>query len=255
MQRVPQHVEAITVRTVDDESIEVWRLSGKPGGVLEGYAAIMFRGNGGPLDGFLVVQHWLADLGATTYAFNYRGYGNSTGWPTEIGIERDSDAVWNYVVEREALPAAKIVLAGISLGTGPAARLASVHEPKLLMLFSPYVDLPTAAAQQPLVGLLYRLLDRFIWNRFETRDFVSTLDETCLFVAHGERDSLILPENSRRVLEAYHGTGKSHSVIIPDAGHNDLFAKSREQVAEAIPLCLSPADAQKIAFRARFSPS
>lgn len=239
MKFVAPKVEATTVRTSDQETIEVWRLEGKSEGVLQGYAAILFRGNGGPLDGFMSVQQWLADLGATSYSFNYRGFGNSTGWPTEEGIDRDADAVWSYVAEREALPAKKIVIVGISLGTGPAAHLASKHEPKLVVLYSPFVDLPTAASEQPLLGWLYRALDRFIWNRFATRDFVSGLQESCLFVVHGELDSLVVPENGRRVFEAYHGRGTTFSLFVPDAGHNDIFFKSRAAVTEAIPRCIA----------------
>lgn len=231
-------VESIRVATADGETIEVWRMAPRnSAGPLAGHAAVFCRGNGGPLGGFLGPQRWLADLGATAYIFNYRGVGNSSGWPSEEGFARDADAVWSYVREREKLEADRLVVVGMSLGTGPASRLAAAVRAKLLILFSPYTNIPSAAASRPYIGRLYELLAPLIRYRLPTRDYVAELSTTCLIVAHGDRDGIIPVSHGREVASAYHGRAFSTSIFDPASGHNDVFWNVKDRVAEAILSC------------------
>jgi alpha/beta superfamily hydrolase len=55
--------------------------------------------------------------------FDYRGYGQSTGKPTEKGTYRDADAAWQYLVEQRNISPEHIILFGRSLGASIAAEL------------------------------------------------------------------------------------------------------------------------------------
>lgn len=58
-------------------------------------------------------------------AIDYRGFGDSEGYPTEPGLCMDAQAAWDWLIHSGAEPK-DIVILGHSLGTGPAAKLASV---------------------------------------------------------------------------------------------------------------------------------
>ena len=55
--------------------------------------------------------------------FDYRGYGKSTGTPSETGLYTDVLAVYNYVRKRNDLNSEKILLFGRSLGGAVALHL------------------------------------------------------------------------------------------------------------------------------------
>lgn len=88
----PLGVESYSVTTEDGNRIEVWAMecntgmntrlapNGKP------YIALIFHGNAAPMGNFILLQLWAAEQGIKSYTFDYRGYGNSTGWPSERGI-------------------------------------------------------------------------------------------------------------------------------------------------------------------------
>jgi hypothetical protein len=83
--------------------------------------------------------------GTGLLALNFRGYGGSTGTPTEDGLHRDALAAYEFAVDR--YQPQRIVLWGHSLGTGVAVRLASEKPVGKLILEAPYsstVDVATS---------------------------------------------------------------------------------------------------------------
>jgi pimeloyl-ACP methyl ester carboxylesterase len=173
---------------------------------------------------------WLADLGILSYSFDYRGFGRSTGWPSERGFNKDSDSVWSYVTDREGVSAKQIVVVGISVGSAPASRIAAIHQPKLLLLSSAFTDLKSAARAQPVVGLLAP----FVWHRFPTVEHVSRLKETHLLLAHGLRDKIVPPHHSEVLREAYVGGGNVRRLTSEDTGHNMAFYGLKDELKEAM---------------------
>lgn len=224
---LPRGVESVFVTTEDGKSLEVWRLPADP---LESsrfpYCAIIFHGNGASLENFFAVQLWFSSLGITSYSFDYRGFGKSSGWPSEKGINRDSDAVWQYVAERESLPANRLIVFGMSVGGAPAARIASIHQPKVLILVSTFTDLKQVVREQFLVGFLAP----FVWYAMRTIDYVRELGQTHLILAHGEKDRLIRPYHSEKLLEAYKGSDVPARITTLVPGHNSTFFAVRNQL-------------------------
>lgn len=67
----------------------------------------------------------LRSTGVNTLAFDWRGFGTSTGTPTEAGLYRDATAAYRYLRDSLKAPADHIVIFGHSLGTAPAIELAT----------------------------------------------------------------------------------------------------------------------------------
>ncbi|MCB0353173.1 MAG: alpha/beta fold hydrolase [Bdellovibrionales bacterium] len=227
---IPPEVESIFIRSLDGTSLEVWRYAPESETSVNNYVAVIFHGNGGPVENFLFVQMWLAELGIPSYSFDYRGFGRSSGWPSEKGIYKDSDAVWKYVVEREGVTPDQIVVVGISVGSAPAARAAALHHPKLLLLSSAFIDLRSAARAQPVVGLLAP----FVWHRFPTKEYVQTLKQTHLLLAHGLKDNIVPPKHSELLEEAYIGDGNVRRLEAKDSGHNLAFYALKDELKESL---------------------
>jgi fermentation-respiration switch protein FrsA (DUF1100 family) len=169
----------------------------------------------------------------TSYGFDYRGYGKSTGWPSEGGLYLDSDAIVKFVADREGVDPGKLVIVGISIGTGPAAYAAARVQPKALILFSPYESLPEAIGATPILGIF----SVFSWYEFPVRRYVSQLRESCVIIVHGDKDTVIPVAQGKAVLSGYRGSGTTSFVNPPGAGHNDILFVAAREVSRAMTGC------------------
>ena len=150
--------------------------------------------------------------GRAIYAMHYRGYGGSTGSPSEQALVADAGRLFKQVATRHR----DIVVVGRSLGSGIALQVAAAHRAERLVLVTPYDSIAElAAAQFPLfpVGLL--LQDKYESWRYAPR--IKT--PTTVIVAH--RDQVIPNASSLRLAERF-APGIATVVDFPDAGHNDV---------------------------------
>jgi uncharacterized protein len=227
---IPCEVESIFVATKDNVSLELWRYAPCEQSEYSKYVGLVFHGNGASLENFIFVQMWLAEMGIASYGFDYRGFGRSSGWPSERGIYLDSDTVWDYVLRREQLDHSRIIVIGISVGSAPAARIAGLHQPKVLLLSSPFTDLRSVVRAQPIAGLFSSL----IWTKFPTISYLKELRQTHLLLAHGLKDNLIPSSHSVELERAYKGQGKVRRLTSPTAGHNGTFYDLRHEIKETL---------------------
>ena len=97
-------------------------------------------------------------LGANLITFDYRGFGDSTGWPTEQGIGEDAEAVWKWLLSN-GVNHKQIILVGHSLGTAVATQLAarlskSETSPRALILKGGFNAIPDVIFDFSLFGLV-----------------------------------------------------------------------------------------------------
>ena len=150
--------------------------------------------------------------GRAIYAMHYRGYGGSTGSPSEHALVADAGRLFDQVATNHQ----GIVVVGRSLGSGIALQVAAARRAERLVLVTPYASIAElAAAQFPLfpVGLL--LQDRYESWRYAPRIKVPTT------VIVADRDEVIPNASSRRLAECF-VPGIATVVNFPDAGHNDV---------------------------------
>jgi uncharacterized protein len=209
-------IKVAPVKLGGDE-IEVWRVS--PPKPEKNKVAVLFHGNGGDLGGFLAYQKLFVELGFITYAFDYRGYGLSTGLPSELKMYEDGDAVIEYVKSREGIETDKLLLGGLSIGCGPAAYAALKHRVHKLVLMAPFYSLKDLVKDRPVIGFL----SHFTFYSFPVGSYVSGLKETDITVVHGTNDSIVNYHHADRVLNSYNGVGRKKLITLINGSHSVIY--------------------------------
>jgi fermentation-respiration switch protein FrsA (DUF1100 family) len=177
-------------------------------------------------------------LGADVFIFDYRGYGDNSGSPSEELLVSDARAIWNYATQERGVPANRIILYGESLGGGVAVRLAaelsqSDSAPAGLIIRSTFPSLVEAGEYHyPFLPVRLALVDRF-------ESAVHVPDVTCpMLQLHGIRDTIMPIELGRRLFEAAPERSSSgiakQFVELQNAGHNDVTLVAEKELREAI---------------------
>jgi hypothetical protein len=146
---------------------------------------------------------------------SWRGYGGSTGRPTEPGLLADAQAAYDWV-RAEGIPPGRIVLVGESLGTGPAVITAARNPLAALVLEAPYsaaVDIARRAYPVVPVGLLMR-------DQYRSRDHIGAV-QAPLLILHGARDRVIPQASGRRLFDL--ANEPKTFLSLGPVGHEALF--------------------------------
>jgi fermentation-respiration switch protein FrsA (DUF1100 family) len=197
------------IPTADGERLHAWRLAaGSPRAHI-----VYFHGNGGNLSLWAPILVNLAQHGYEVLAVDYRGYGTSSGRPTERGLYRDVDAVVDYAW-RHADTRMPMVYWGRSLGSTMAAYAASVRPPAGVILESGFPDARALVRTSPVLAVLAL----FSTYRFPTAEFMEKVPSPRL-VLHGDADSVIPFALGRALFERL-GEPKQF-VTIRGGDHND----------------------------------
>jgi fermentation-respiration switch protein FrsA (DUF1100 family) len=201
---------AATVTTRDGQRLHGWLLRAAAARAL----VVYFHGNGGNLSIWAPILCEIARRGYDVLAFDYRGYGLSTGRPTEQGLYRDADAVLDYVatVRRDSQPA---IYWGRSIGTAVAAYAATARPPSGMILEAGFPHARAIIRSSPLLAFLAL----FGTYRFPTAAFLDRV-ETAVLVIHGDRDRVV-PLDLGRALFADLKVPKTF-LMVPGGDHNDL---------------------------------
>lgn len=214
--------EAVTFETEDGEVLHGWWLPVEP----ERGALLFFHGNAGNIAGRLESAAQFLDLGLSVLIFDYRGYGQSTGAPSEEGLYRDAEAAWRYLTQERDRAPQRVVLFGRSLGSGPVTWLAARRQAGALILESAFTSVPDVAARQfPLVPV--RWLAR---TQFDNRRRIPHV-EVPLLVIHSPDDAVIPFVHGRRLYEA---ARSPKSFLRLTGGHNDGFLVSAPQYHQGL---------------------
>lgn len=145
---VPRAINA-TLETTDGEMLKAWWVAPAAGHPVYLY----LHGNAGNLEGSFTQPTGRAERfagltleGAGLLALSWRGYGGSSGSPSETGFLQDADAALAWV--RQQVPDANIILFGESLGTGVATQLAAREQFAALILDSPFTSIVNVGAER-----------------------------------------------------------------------------------------------------------
>jgi uncharacterized protein len=190
----------ISLQAADGTELHGWLIS--PGGIKDGgiknakLVTLFFGAHTGNRGEHVSTLQRLAGHGALTITFDYRGFGDNGGSPSEESIARDARAAWNTLLEKGVKPAA-IVLHGDGLGAAVALRLAAElgaenNPPGALIMQGPFYKLDDYLGRAlPLLPMRY-----LISEEYDVRKYIDKL--TCpLLVISGTRDPLAPIEYAR----------------------------------------------------------
>ena len=177
---------------VDGEETHAWYLPlERPRGVV-----LFSHGNAGNLSGRLESIGLLRSFGFSVLAYDYGGYGYSTGKASEARCYADIRAMWDFLIRTKHIPESQIVLFGRSLGSAPTADLAQTVKPGAVVLESAFLSVPDVAKEMPIVGRLTWL----IRHRFENKVKVGKITSP-LLVIHSPDDEVIPCAQGRQLFE------------------------------------------------------
>jgi len=200
--------EEIVLAAADGEKLIAWHVPPRD----DQPVVVYFQGNGGGLN----LRGWrfrqIVAEGVGLLGLCYRGYGGSSGYPSEQGLLQDAAAAYGFATRN--YPPERIVLWGESLGTGVAVALAAERPVARLVLESPFtaaVDI--AAAAYPFLPVRLLMKDEFRSDRRIEKVSAPVL------VLHGERDSVVPIRYGERLYGLIHAPKRF--VRLAGADHND----------------------------------
>ncbi len=185
--------EDVTLTTRDGERLAAWWIpaTGASRGTI-----LYIHGNAGNLGHRVRIAAMLHTLGVDLLLFDFRGFGRSTGRPTERGTYLDAAAAWAHLTRERGVAPERIVIYGRSLGGPIAAHLAAEVDAAGLVLDSTFESIPRLV-QDTYPRVLY--MPAFIRFAYPTASYLAGVDEPVL-VAHAPGDGVVPYAHGRALL-------------------------------------------------------
>jgi fermentation-respiration switch protein FrsA (DUF1100 family) len=227
--------KAVRFKTEDGIDLSGWFVPASPSGRGDSERVVLFcHGNAGNMSNRLDSICVFHRLGLSVFLFDYRGYGQSGGHPTEKGTYLDAEAAWRVLTKGEAVlssgrNAAVIprfteqatILFGRSLGGAVATWLATKYRPRSLILESTLKSAPALAAKF-FPYLPVQLLLRY---RYNTLEYIRQIRCPVLIV-HSRQDEIVPFEHG---LMLYEAAKEPKSFLEISGSHNSGFLTSLEK--------------------------
>lgn len=199
------------LETDEGTRTEAWFRVGEGVSVGEpGPAVVYFHGNGELIDHRAGMMGMYTELGISVLMVEYRGYGRSTGTPSEQAILEDAGVFVERLRSRGEVDVRRLVFHGSSIGGAVAASLSVAEPARALILESTFFNTASMAKKYFVPSFLIR-------SPFRTDRAVEEFDGPVL-VLHGEQDSLIPVTHAERL------AGLSDRAVLRtgDGDHNDF---------------------------------
>lgn len=171
------------------------------------------HGNAGAINSWGEVAKTYTDLHYDVFLLDYRGYGKSEGSITsQSQIFQDVQLAYDEMKKRYAED--KIIVLGYSIGTGLAARTASVNHPKMLILQAPYFSLTN------MMRHTYPIIPTFLLKyKFQTNEYITNC-KMPVVIFHGDRDEVIYYESSVKLKASFKESDRL--ITLHGQGHNGM---------------------------------
>ena len=205
----------LTLQSPDGVDFVVWCIPAESSLV----NVVYFHGNAENISNSTGTYKLLHELGANVYAFEYRGYANCTGTPSECGITADLKTFSDYLAN-SLPPDAKTVALGRSIGGAVAVKFATLYPVDGIILestFNRMVDVGRKAFPYLPISFLLR-------ERYDSQEIIRSLNKPVL-VIHSPDDEVIPFELGKRLFDVAIG---EKSFVEIRGSHNSGFEISEE---------------------------
>ena len=218
------HVEDVFFQAKDGTKLHGWYIPSANARA----TLLWFHGNAGNLTHRLENIQQLQPLNINIFIFDYRGYGKSEGKPSEAGIYQDSQAAYDFLIQKKnVVPTENLFLFGRSLGGICAVEVASGNEATGLILESVFTSAKDMAGQVfPLLPIGWA-----IRSKFSAIEKVPDLKLPKLFL-HGTKDEIVPYKLGRKLYSS--AADPKEFYDIEGAGHNDTYAVGGREYFSAL---------------------
>src|SRR5712671_8120891 len=211
----------VKIATADGERLDGWW---RPPPATERGVVLFLHGTPGTVPDQVWRLDQLKHSGLGILAIDWRGYGGSTGDPTELGLRADARAGFDFI--RAAAPQSKIAVFGESLGTGPAVALAHDRPVTGILLNAPYASVRRLyELRGPAVPYRWLLTDQF-----DSEALIGAVGVPVM-ILHGTADPAIPVDEARRLYAA--AKEPKTMIVVEGAGHLDAWEGGGEAPALA----------------------
>jgi pimeloyl-ACP methyl ester carboxylesterase len=187
---------------------------------------LLCHGNGGNIGDRVPHLALLTAAGFDVLAFDYRGYGRSSGRPTEQGTGLDALAARAALLRREGVDPERVLYLGESLGGAVALALALEHPPAGLILQSAFTSVRDVARFH------YPFLPAaLVPDAYPSLRLIPGL-RAPLLVLHGDRDDIVPLMHGEELFAA--APEPKRLEVLEGVGHNDLISRAGRRWIEAI---------------------
>jgi fermentation-respiration switch protein FrsA (DUF1100 family) len=208
-------------RTEDGEQLHGWFFQGEEGSPV----ILHFHGNAGNISHRLDLVQIFQRKGLSVFLLDYRGFGRSSGRPSETGLYRDGLAAWSYLVEKERIPPERIVLHGHSIGAAVAIEVALQKKVRGLVIESAFTSTKDMAKTMAIFALFSPVFPAHYNNLAKIRRVSAPK-----LMVHGQRDEIVPFAMGQKLFEA--AADPKFFYPVKDAGHNDVFIVGGEKYFE-----------------------
>jgi len=220
-----RHYEDVTLSTPDGEQLFCW-LFKQTGTATTAPTIVFFHGNAGNIGIRLPNVKEFLRFGCNVFIIDYRGYGKSSGEPTEPGLKVDAETVINHLHTRRDISPEKLVLFGRSLGGAVAVYLGSRFSDKIhaIVLENTFTSVPEMTrVVLPHLGFMFPLFSFLCTNRWESGEEIKSFTKPTLFLS-GEKDELV-PEWMMQKLFQNCGSSKKKFKSFPEGDHMSTWTQ------------------------------
>lgn len=187
------------------------------------YTILLSHGNAEDLSSIQPLMKAFEAHGFSILAYDYRGYGKSSGRATEKNTYEDIRAAYDYLIKERHLSPKEIILYGFSIGTGPTVDLATQVPVAGVILQSPFLSAFRVVTKLPFFPLdKYRNLRKI------------TQISAPVLVIQASQDWIVPGWHAKVLYDAIKGPKQWYSV--EGAGHNDLVIVGGEDYWDTINL-------------------
>ncbi len=176
---------------------------------------LLCHGNSGNISYQIDQIRLFQELGLNVLTFDYRGYGQSEGEPTEMGLYRDGEAAWQYLTQTKKFSPERIVIFGHSLGGSIAAWLGKEVKAGALIIQAAFTTMRQIAKW----FYPYFPLRKIMRSRYDNLENVAQAKSPVL-VIHSRDDEIIPFEHGKRLFEA---AKEPKEFLQIQYGHNDAL--------------------------------
>ena len=214
--------EEVTFETNDGEELFAWYIP------LENasYVVLYCHGNGGNVGYYTQNYRILHNCGYDVFAFDYRGFGKSSGEPTEKGTYQDVWSAWNYLTRERGIEPGRIIIYGRSLGGPIASWLGMRVYPAALIVESTFTNFDDLVDDFLFILPVASLSD----FDYPTVEYVKRSTSPVL-VIHSEDDNKIQDHHGKRI---YKAAPEPKEYLSINGGHRYCYYESDMKYSEGI---------------------
>lgn len=190
-----------------------------------------------------IVSMFYKNFGYNVFIYSYRGYGKSTGKPSEKGLRIDAQTIMKHISEDEQLLELSLVLYGRSLGGAVAIYILSLMSANVqgLILENTFLSIPKTV---PHIFPFLKYFTIFVHQKWELEHLVPLIPSRIpVLLLSARKDEIVPPSHMDKIYELSQASDKT-MFKYPNSQHNDTVVQPDywERVHEFISKKVNPVE-------------